>query len=64
LNENSFFNEFSTKSNEWFIARFKGFEDEGSDKVPGNPVPKPATILLLGSGLVGLAGFGRKKFKK
>ena len=28
------------------------------------PVPEPATILLFGSGLVGLAGFGRKKFKK
>jgi hypothetical protein len=38
-----------------FAVRFRGFEDDGSDKVVGAVVPEPGTLLLLGGGLTALA---------
>ncbi len=49
----------------WFAARFRGFDDGGSDKVPANnPIPEPATMLLFGTGLASLASFRLRKKKK
>jgi len=47
------------KETQTFVARFRGFNDGGSDKVPDEVVahqPEPGTVVLLGLGMVGLAG--------
>lgn len=47
---------------QYFVARFRGFEDGGSDKVPGQPggdpiphMPVPPSLILMGVGGMGLA---------
>jgi len=46
------------------VATVAGGEGSGVPGLDAIPVPEPASILLIGIGLVGLAGLGRKKFKK
>jgi hypothetical protein len=47
------------------LIRQRGFQDSGSDKDPQiNQVPEPASMLLLGSGLLGIATRLRKRQRK
>lgn len=50
----------SESSDEDLIVRFRGFDDDGSDKVPGTVVPLPAPVLLGSVGLLAVAGMRRR----
>lgn len=47
------------------FVRFQNVPGAGSDVgTPGGQVPEPSSIFLLGSALVGLGGYARKRLKK
>jgi hypothetical protein len=44
------------------VSDFSPKTTSSTNSVP--PVPEPSTILLFGTGIIGLAGWGRRKFSK
>jgi hypothetical protein len=42
-------------------GNWKGIQDQ---LIVGTHAPEPGTMILLGFGLIGIAGIGRKKLKK
>lgn len=51
------------KGGQFFAARFRGFNDGGSDNVPGKTdvVPEPASMLLLTTGLLATVLLKKRK---
>ena len=54
---------YQTNSDVFGVQYAGNYQIDGSRDV-GTPVPEPASLTLLGSGLVGLAGFVRRRVRK
>lgn len=69
LNEQSFILALSEgksagENYEFFIARFRGFDDGGSNKTTGLVTPEPISLTLLSLGCLGLLRIGEKRRKR
>lgn len=63
LSDLDFANSFSSgtgigRGPEFFVARFRGFKDEGSDKVPGSLTAVPEPSSLVSCSIAGVLGLG------
>ncbi len=57
----SFLETPSTNGGPAFVARFRGFDDDGSDKVPGQVVPEPGTYAALLAGGVAVLAWRKRR---
>ena len=51
-------------SGQWFTQSHSAIPYTGSSIIGLGVVPEPTTILLMGIGIIGIAGYSRKKFRK